>query len=63
MRQLLNLIYIHLRDQAEHDEKCTARSCMSKCGYVRLDTAMKAPLLPSDFRDDQRAAALLRGEI
>jgi hypothetical protein len=66
-RLACNLVYIHLRNQAEHVEKCTQRACVSGCGYLRLHASLDAPLLPSDRREDARIAAnraaLLRGEI
>lgn len=62
-----NLIYIHLLARLEHSEKCTEQACAHKCGFVRFEDWLNAPLLPADFRRDERlrerAEALMRGEI
>jgi hypothetical protein len=66
-RLIGNIIYVHLRSQASHVDKCTERGCPAECGFRRLEDWLSAPLLPSDAADDdrrrQRLEALMRGEI
>lgn len=72
VRQVFNLIYVHLVNKTAHAEKCEERPgrglvCASDCQTAKFIDALDGPLFPWEIREaarlDARRTAFLRGDI
>ncbi|GAA3781125.1 hypothetical protein [Micromonospora maritima] len=50
-------MFVHLREQQEHGEKCTADRCADGCGFLGLDRWLSAPLTAADRAEEERLRA------
>lgn len=72
VRQVFNLVYMHLLNKTAHAEKCVDRPgrglvCASDCQTASFIDELAAPLFPWEIREDERLRrrreAFLRGDI
>jgi hypothetical protein len=72
VRQVFNIVFVHLLNKTEHSPDCTVRPglglvCDDKCQTAEFLERLDGPLFPWEVREAQRLherrAAFLRGEI